>query len=164
MKNKIILITIIIGMLFTATACGSNSNENLTTANVQKEEKIETKTEEASKRKVEEVEEKGPGTMYLINESGDTKEGTPITVFAAEDLIYMQLGLETRGFDGTHKAFVYVDKKLNKEDQFGDYQGFIELREKELEKGEHQVIVKQYDDNTENGEVVTVKEARYVVE
>lgn len=164
MKNKIILITIIIGMLFTATACGSNSNENLTTANVQKEEKIETKTEEAPKRKIEEVAEKGPGTMYLNNASGDTKDSTPITIFATEDVVYMQVGLETRDFDGKHKAFVYVDGNLNKEDQFGDYQGSIELREKELEKGEHQVIVKQYDDNTERGEVITVKEARYVVE
>ena len=42
---------------------------------VAKGEKAEVEKEETSKRKMEEVEEKGLGKIYLIYKSGDRKEG-----------------------------------------------------------------------------------------
>lgn len=86
----------------------------------------------------------GEGTVYLINSSGDTQDGSAIRVDKGATLD--QIGLDARGVSGKNKSQIYVDGELLTEETLADTQTSIDLEGKHLDEGEHIVEVVQYDD------------------
>ena len=156
MKKSILLLAGC--MVLSLTACGqkepANNTNNSTNAPAQ---------EEVAKEP-EQVTEIGQGTFYLENESGTTENGDPIVIYDGGDTQLMQIGLNTNDFDGGKLTYVYVDGELLTKEQYGgESQGTLELGEKQLAPGTHQVVLKQYENDDEKTDPVTVKVATYEV-
>lgn len=162
MKKKNLFTTCLAATLaLTLVACSGNKNGNT---------KEETKTEntavaEKEKTKTAPVEETevGQGTFYLENESGTTENGDPIVIYDGGDTQLMQIGITTSGFDGGKLTYVYVDGDLLTKEQFGDTATVLELESKQLKEGTHKVVLKQYENDDEKTDPVTVKFASYEV-
>lgn len=162
MKKKNLFTTCLAATLaLTLVACSGNKNGNT---------KEETKTEntavaEKEKTKTAPVEETevGQGTFYLENESGTTENGDPITIYDGGDTQLMQIGITTSGFDGGKLTYVYVDGDLLTKEQYGDTATVLELESKQLKEGTHKVVLKQYENDDEKTDPVTVKFASYEV-
>ena len=105
----------------------------------------------------------GSGKMYLVNESGTTEDMDAIIIYAKEDLVLTQIGLEAWDFDGSKISFIYVDDVLNEKEQLGNTQTSITLTGNMLKVGTHVVKVLQYDNNDPSGKIVTVKSAKYTI-
>lgn len=162
MKNKKIFTTCLAVMIaLTLVACSGNKNRNTKeetkTENTAVAEKEETKTAPVEKTEV------GQGTLYLENESGTTENGDPIVIYDGGDTQLMQIDLNTNDFDGSKLTYVYVDGDLVTKEQFGDSQTSLDLESKHLKEGTHQVVLKQYENDDEKTDPVTVKFASYEV-
>lgn len=105
----------------------------------------------------------GTGVFYLVNESGTTEDLEKITVYVQSDTLLTQIGCGTKGFDGSLLSYVYVDGMFKFKEQFGDYQGSIDLEADLLTVGDHKVEVVQYEGNDESGTVITYKSAVYEI-
>lgn len=159
MKKKNLFTTCLAATLaLTLVACSGNKNGNT---------KEETKTENAAVEDVKtapvEETEVGQGSFYLVNESGTTENGDPIVIYDGGDTQLMQIGLNTTDFDGSKLTYVYIDGELATKEQYGDSQSSLDLESKHLKPGTHQVVLKQYENDDENTDPVTVKFANYEV-
>lgn len=162
MKKKNLFKTCLAVMIaLNLVACSGNKNENTKeetkTENTAVAEKEETKTAPVEKTEV------GQGTFYLENESGTTENGDPIVIYDGGDTQLLQIGITTSGFDGSKLTYVYVDGDLLTKEQFGDSQSTLDLESKHLKPGTHQVVLKQYENDDEKTDPVTVKFASYEV-
>lgn len=162
MKSKKLFTTCLAATLaLTLVACSGNKNGN------NKEETkpantAVTEKEEAKTAPVEET-EVGQGTFYLENESGTTENGDPIVIYDGGDTQLLQIGLNTDDFDGSKLTYVYIDGELVTKEQYGDSQSTLDLESKHLKEGTHQVVLKQYENDDEKTDPVTVKFASYEV-
>lgn len=162
MKNKKIFTTCLAATLaLTLVACSGNKNGN-TKEETKTENTAVAEKEEVKKAPVEET-EIGQGSFYLENESGTTENGNVITIYDGGDTQLMQIGLNTTGFDGGKLTYVYVDGDLVTKEQYGDSQSTLDLESKHLKPGTHQVVLKQYENDDETTDPVTVKFANYEV-
>lgn len=143
MFKKIMVVALVALFL---TACGGNDNKK-----------------EAPKAEPEKITEVGSGNFYLVNESGSTKDSESIEVMAEKDTSLLQIGIETEGIDGSLVSYIYIDGDLATKEQLSDSQSALDLSEEFLKPGDHQVVLKQYPDNDENAEPVTVKLANYKI-
>lgn len=162
MKNKNLFTTCLAATLaLTLVACSGNKNgntkEETKTENTAVAEKEETKTAPVEETEV------GQGTFYLENESGTTESGDPIVIYDGGDTQLMQIGLNTTDFDGGKLTYVYIDGELVTKEQYGDSQSTLDLESKHLKEGTHQVVLKQYENDDEKTDPVTVKFASYEV-
>ena len=158
MKKSILLLTGC--MLVSLTACGQENTAE-TTANTSTNSST---TQEEPAKEPEQVTEIGQGTFYLENESGTTENGDPITIYEDGETQLLQIGLNTTGFDGGKLTYVYVDGELLTKEQYGEEtQETLELGEKQLAPGTHQVVLKQYENDDEKTDPITVKVATYEV-
>ena len=162
MKNKKIFTTCLAATLaLTLVACSGNKNGN-TKEETKTENTAVAEKEEAKTAPVEET-EVGQGTFYLENESGTTESGDPIVIYDGGDTQLMQIGLNTTDFDGSKLTYVYIDGELVTKEQYGDSQSTLDLGSKHLKPGTHQVVLKQYENDDEKTDPVTVKFASYEV-
>lgn len=143
---------IILSLIFVLTACGTANNQNKT-ASENKETDI----------KQEAIKEIGNGTFYLENESGTTENENVITIFDDGQTQIMQIGIVTSDIDGSKLSYIYIDGKLNTKLQISDSQDSLDLTKEDLTVGKHQVVLKQFDNNKEDGTPITVKVAQYEV-
>lgn len=162
MKKKNLFTTCLAATLaLTLVACSGNKNgntkEEIKTENTAVAEKEETKTAPVEETEV------GQGTFYLENESGTTENGDAITIYDGGDTQLMQIGLNTTDFDGSKLTYVYIDGELVAKEQYGDTQSSLELRPENLKPGIHQVVLKQFENDDEKTDPVTVKFASYEV-
>lgn len=162
MKKKNLFTTCLAATLaLTLVACSGNKNgntkEETKTENTAVAEKEETKTAPVEETEV------GQGTFYLENESGTTENGDAITIYDGGDTQLMQIGLNTTGFDGSKLTYVYIDGDLATKEQYGDSQSTLDLESKHLKEGTHQVVLKQYENDDETTDPITVKFASYEV-
>lgn len=141
------------------------SNEKTSTVqstNDSTEEKnVEDKKE--TKKDFSDLSEKGKGTFYLSTSGGTSENGNIPVIYSKNSNSLIQIGCNTRGFDGTKISFIYVDGVLNSKDQLADTQTSINISKSQLEIGTHKVDVVQYDNNDEAGNVITYKTASYEV-
>ncbi len=151
---------LILGLSLILTACASNE------APAEESKKVETKTESEAVEKDKKEESKliggqetGEGTIYLINESGDTKEGTPIKIID-KDYQALQIGLESEGMDGSKETYIYLDGQEITKEQMSDTQTVLQLEKEHLSKGEHNVEAIQKDGES----VVFYRLMKYEVE
>lgn len=160
MKSKKLFTTCLAATLaLTLVACSNNKPEN-----AKEENKVANTApvEDAKTASVEET-EVGQGTFYLENESGTTENGDPIVIYDGGDTQLMQIGLNTADFDGSKLTYVYIDGELVTKEQYGDSQSTLDLESKHLKEGTHQVVLKQYENDDETTDPVTVKFASYEV-
>lgn len=160
MKNKKLFTTCLAATLaLTLVACSNNKPGN---AKEENKTTNSTAVEDVKTAPVEET-EVGQGSFYLVNESGTTENGEPITIYDGGDTQLMQIGLNTTDFDGGKLTYVYVDGDLVTKEQYGDSQSTLDLESKHLKPGTHQVVLKQYENDDETTNPVTVKFASYEV-
>lgn len=143
------LLAVLLAAMFLA-ACGNDKP-------------AESKAEAEPKTEPEVVTEMGSGNFYLVNESGSTKDKESIEVMVEKDTSLLQIGIETEGIDGSLVSYIYIDGKLATKEQLSDSQASLDLSEDFLKPGDHQVVLKQYPDNDEKADPVTVKVANYKV-
>lgn len=162
MKSKKLFTTCLAATLaLTLVACSGNKNGN-TKEETKTENTAVAEKEEVKKAPVEET-EVGQGSFYLVNESGTTENGDPIVIYDGGDTQLMQIGLNTTGFDGSKLTYVYIDGELVTKEQYGDSQTSLDLRPENLKSGTHQIVLKQYENDEESTDPVTVKFASYEV-
>lgn len=152
----------LVGMLLLLLLAGCGKNEQKPTETAKDTEKTKV-AEEKKPEKEAELKEMGKGIFYLANESGDTKEGKPIVIYADKDTVLLQIGVDTENMDGSKLSYIYIDGKLFAKEQLANTQTSLTLTEKELKEGMHQVVVKQYPNDDEKANPVTVKIASYQV-
>ena len=86
-----------------------------------------------------------------------------IIIYAKEDLVLTQIGLDAWDFDGSKVSFIYVDDVLNTKEQLHDTQTTLTLIDNALKVGTHVVKVVQYEGNDPAGKIVTWKTAKYTI-
>lgn len=157
MKNNLFKIMVVTILLVALMGCGnknSASNENVKNENTENENTANV---------VENVEDVGEGSFYLENESGTTENGDPIVIYEDGTTQIMQIGITTNNFNGGKLTFIYVDGNLISKEQFGDSTSSIDLTQKELGEGLHQVVLKQFENDDENTDPILLKSAIYEV-
>lgn len=111
------------------------------------------------------TEEIGDGYFNLVNASGDTSMGQPITVLYDPDTIGTDFDIETYEFDGSHTTYVYVDGTFVEKQTFSETQYQFDVPNEILKKeGTHIVSLVQYDNDEESGIPITVKHQAFEVE
>lgn len=109
-------------------------------------------------------EEIGTGYFNLVNASGTTEMGQPITVLYEPDTVGADFDIETTDFDGSHLTYIYVDGIFIEKKQFGTAQHQFDVPDDILKnEGTHIVSLIQYDNDEENGKAITVKHQAFEV-
>ncbi len=89
----------------------------------------------------------GKGRAYLINQSGNTKDGSTIWLLIKDDVL-IQIGLEYEDMEASIPMTVYVDGVKKNTIQVGEKgQSTIDLKDKDLLVGTHNVEMIQEKDN-----------------
>ena len=154
----------LIALMLSVSLVGCGASDAPDTTNNDGEAPQATQEAPVEKKAViEDVEDIGEGECYLTGPGGDTKEGDTVQFFSSPDTVMMDIGIGAEGMDGSKLSYIYVDGNLVQKEQMGEYQGGITLKDNLLDPGVHQVIVKQYDDNTENGTVVYQHAMQYEI-
>lgn len=133
------------------TACGDDGNNEEDTT--KEEPETEEVQEEQSNLPTEDI---GEGNFYIVNQSGSSEDSDVVEFYDA-DLLTPSLGIEGWDMDGSHKTFIYFNGVLVAEEQIADYQGSIDIPTEQYKVGTHTVTAIQYDDDTENGEPIFVR-------
>lgn len=110
-----------------------------------------------------ETTETGDGTFYIETMSGTSEDGSVPYVYAGDDTLLLQITWVTRGFDGSHLTFFYIDGSLYDKLQTNDGKGTVSLVDSALSIGRHKVKTIQYDTDTENGNIILCKQSEYEV-
>ena len=154
----------LVAVLLSVSLVGCGASDAPDTTN--KETEAPQATQEAPVEKkavIEDVEDIGEGECYLTGPGGDTKEGDTVQLFVSPDTVMMDIGIDAEGMDGSKLSYIYVDGNLVQKEQMSDYQGSITLKDNLLDPGVHQVTVKQYDNNSEDGAVVFQHAMQYEI-
>ena len=175
--KKLLIMLLCLALTFALAGCGSSSPaatvdgsaEDVVLDGPDKEES--TKNEESPKEEASDLDfdgssysDMGAGTIELVNESGSTADMDAIVIYAEDDLMLTQIGMNTMDFDGSLISYIYVDGMELSKEQLGETQTTLDLEDELLEKGSHTVEVVQYEGNDPEGAVVTYKSAKYKVE
>ena len=146
MKKKLLILGLITALSLSITACGNDTKKE--------EKKDDTKTtetieeNEVKENKLIGGEEIGTGKVNLVNESGSSEDENTLYVMYDKEAILVQLGIESENMDGSQPTIIYLDGKEVTKEQLGDTQTNIELKDKALEKGIHNVEFIQKDGDT----------------
>lgn len=143
MKKKLTILLALV-MVFSLTACGGNNEKEL---------KEDVKTEEKTEVKMEELEEKGEGTVTVELDK----------LYIDKDTVLEQFGYETKGLNPNNLTFIYVDDNLVAKEQLGDSQGVIELEGNLLKQGKHNLVFKQYENDDEKSEPILLKYVEFEI-
>lgn len=135
---------------------GSKSAESTTTVSSSKAETAD---------KFADQQETGEGTLNIANVSGNTADGAEVTVMYDPDTFPTSVGMTTSGIDGSKTSYIYVDGQLVTKEQLGDTQTSVDLQDTPvaIEEGKHKLELVQYDNDSEDGNVVTFKAQEYTV-
>lgn len=107
----------------------------------------------------------GQGTIGIVNQSGSTLEGADVVVYVDNpETDYIQIGCDSRDFNGGALTYIYIDGILNAKEQMGEYsQTTLELTKNALKEGVHLVEAVQFENDDPAGTVTTYKSAQYTV-
>ncbi|MDR0921730.1 MAG: hypothetical protein LBM95_05045 [Lactobacillales bacterium] len=106
----------------------------------------------------------GGGTLNLSTESGNTKTSKEVILTVLPDSNVEQIGYEVEKFDGSKKSYIYVDGTFNMIEILENRRGTLSLNETIFGKeGKHTVQIVQYDNNKEDGKIVTYKTKDFFV-
>lgn len=159
-KIKLLAVLGICGAVL--AACGAESTKNQEESSETTSEVVSESEEQASVNIPEE--ETGTGYFNLVNASGSTEMGQPITVFYEPDTVGTEFDIETTEFDGSHLTYIYVDGVFVEKQQFSESQHQFDVPDNILEaEGTHIVSLVQYDNDQEDGNPITVKHQAFEV-
>lgn len=159
---KKIVIPILFGTILLLSACNS-SNKDVAENSSSSSTTISSVKKESKRDKDLPKEDSGNGNFYLSGPSGTTENGDTLTIFANKDTQLMQIGINSTDFDGSKLTYIYIDGKLVEKQQMSNSQGTINLEKDYLKKGNHIVNAVQYDDDSENGNIITNKNSTYEI-
>lgn len=159
MKKK--FIPLVIFTALSLAACGSSDNSS--SANSSSKTSESTTVSSAESKKDLPSEDQGTGTMYLSGPGGTTENGETLTIFDDGDTQVMQIGMDVSELDGNKISYIYIDGMLSSKDQLSTGQSTINLEKEYLVSGKHTINLIQYDNNKEDGSIITNKIANYEV-
>ncbi|HSQ88697.1 hypothetical protein [Romboutsia sp.] len=157
--NKKIITLALCTMLSMSLIGCSNTKEVTSTEDTSKKETV-------IKKDIPEglSEELGNGTIIVSTAGGTSEDGNIPVVFAEEDLVLEQIGLDAEDFDGSKLSYIYIDGMNNTKEQLGEMtQTTLTLDGDALNKGTHKVEVVQYDNDEATGKAITYKTASYEI-
>ena len=105
----------------------------------------------------------GEGDFYIVNESGNTKDGNTIVIYATGPNTVTGVGITARKMNGALLSYIYVDGVLQDKKQLANTDSNLQLTGDLLAFGTHTVEVKQYENDDESTEPVFVRSAQYEV-
>ncbi|NRE78406.1 hypothetical protein HR089_10345 [Enterococcus faecium] len=159
MKKKFIPLVILAAL--SLAACGNSDNS--LSANSSSKTSESTIVSSAESKKDLPSEDQGTGTMYLSGPGGTTENGETLTIFDDGDTQVMQIGMDVSELDGNKLSYIYIDGTLSSKDQLSTGQSTLDLTKKYLSPEKHIVNLVQYDNNNEDGSIITNKVANYEV-
>ena len=110
------------------------------------------------------ADEIGAGAFNLVNSSGTTETGEPITVLYKPDTVGADFDIRTLDFDGSRLTFVYVDGVYVEKYQFGETWIQFDVPDSILKKeGLHTVSLIQYENDDQSGTIITAKHHQFKV-
>jgi len=169
--TKLSVITLL--SLSLLAGCSGNSEKDTKESSSDKVETVkkENKEKETVKKETFKPENLGDGTFNIANQSGNTADGSAITVFYDKDTFGHGLSVTTEGLDGSKLTHIFVDGKELKTEQLADSQTDVTLDSDELgkrsdvlAKGEHTIQLVQFSDNDDTSSDPTlIKTQQYTV-
>lgn len=160
MKIRTLLIALGIVATLGLVACGSD-------APAPAEDQAITETQEpvAQEKHFDgsQYSDMGPGTLELATPSGTTEGGNVPFLLVQPDTVLDSIGLNAWDFDGSKISYIYVDGMAYGKEQLADSQITFELTGDLLAEGVHTVEVVQYDNDSEDGTVVTYKSGQFEI-
>lgn len=160
MSRKILSVLFAALMMCSITACGGGSSSEAPESEPATETPAVTSNRDLPEGDYQEM---GEGTVYIVNESGTSENGNVIVIYAAEDLLVTQIGLEAWEFNGGALSYIYIDGMLADKMQLSDTQTVLDLADDKLTAGIHTVEVVQYVDDDPAADMTVYKAMKYEV-
>jgi len=160
MSRKILSVLFAALMMCSITACGGGSTSEAPESEPATETPAVTSNRDLPEGDYQEM---GEGTVYIINGSGTSEDGNIPVIYAEEDLLLMQIGLEAWEFNGGALSYVYIDGMLTDKMQLADTQTSLDLEDDQLTTGIHTVEVVQYVDDDPAADMTVYKAMQYEV-
>lgn len=161
---KKVLLSLLFGAVI-LTGCGSNDKTD--TADKSSESKAETSvsTKEVVSDKFADETDKGEGTFNIAYKSGSTADGEEVVVFYDKNTFPTEISVITKDIDGSKLSYIYADGQLVVKEQLGDSQRGVQIQDVKtaITEGDHKLQLVQYEDDKEDGTVVTFKEQPYTI-
>lgn len=132
--------------------------ESMSTSSVE-----EVEPQASAKTATQVSSEVGNGIFILSTAGGTSENGNIPVLYVEKDAIIIQIGIETSNFDGNKLSYIFIDGALIDKQQLADSQSVIDLSGDLLAVGTHSVEIFQYEDDNENGNVLTYKSAKYEI-
>lgn len=153
--KKLSIVALILTLSVGLVACG-NKEGNKTINKTDNEEMVldESKNEPNQTNDNEPMEfvritgydeDIGEGTIFLVNESGNTKDNERLYIMYEDDAVLNQIGYEYENMDGSLPTIIYLDAVEIDKKQLGTGSGSITLEKENLQKGIHNVEFMQKD-------------------
>lgn len=137
------------------TTVSSSSTTNTTTAS--------SSSATATAGKIDAA-DTGSATVYISTASGTSENGEVPVEIISQDTTADQIGVTAENFDGVKMTYIYIDGIVNNITQYGEMtDDVIELEGDALKEGTHNVQFIQYDNDSEDGNVVECHSAQYEV-
>lgn len=158
--NKII-IPILFIMVISMGACRSSVSES--DKNSSKDSMTRRSSVKIFNGKIPK-EEIGKGIFYCSNGKSISENGNElITLDRSKELISTPLNISISGADDKHVTYIYIDDVLERKESLGPKPITLDLKGRTLNKGEHTINLIQFDNDSENGNIILNKFTKYEV-
>ncbi|PGW64320.1 hypothetical protein COE18_06705 [Bacillus cereus] len=160
--KKFIVAGLALGLL---AGCGSTDSKSEAKDNTTQSAKSETSSKKTSKYPFpKDATPVGEGKITVDTPAGNSENGNVPVLFADENTIMDQIGIDYADFQGDKQTFVYIDKIFIKTTQVGELtQSTFSLEEDTLKPGVHTVTAIQFEGDDPKGKVLNFVEAKYEV-
>lgn len=155
MRKIIILLALIISC--TLCACNSKKESEATVS------EVESETVKETEDKWEKYRESLELTMWTFHGQIMTGEDIPV-VLANENAAVMQFSVDAYNYDPSYFVYIYINDALVDKVQYSNISTSMDITGEYLQEGEYTVRFVQYEDNSESGNIISEKIARYEVE
>lgn len=173
MKNKIIGMVTISTCALCLYGCGNTSLSNNNSS-------VSAKYESSSMLEVTSVNEDagsdyssipvgnfsdiGNGEIILHTSGGSSENGNIPVIYTDSGDLLIELGLESRDFDGSKLSFIYIDGNLVDKEQLSNLSEVnVDLQDFMLNPGKHKVEVMQFDNDDTSTQPITYKTESYEI-
>jgi hypothetical protein len=169
--KKLVNVGLVAATVLLLGACGSKT-ESKDSAESTETSAVEVSTEDTEKDsdsavvdKFADMKETGDGTLNIGSQSGDTAEGSEVIVYYDPNTFPTDVSVTTEGINGGLLSYVYADGQLLDSEQLSDSMTSFELQDvpSAITEGVHTFQLVQYENDDENGTVVTYKTQPYTI-
>lgn len=159
----------VFSMIFAAvllSGCGSVNQSSKDSSEESTKASSTTMSSVAILDKFENQEEIGEGTLNLTNGSEDTTHNEEVTIVHDPKDVPTLITINTEDIDEDHLSYLYADGQLLTSDELGHTQLNVELQgvPSSVVEGKHVFQLVQYDNDQEDGKIITFKQQSYTVQ